>query len=168
MIDPQLTARQRAQLPIDRWGARRGLSTGGAAPPMRPMTIAPGLVDKSVRDPGTTNDDLVVRDRGSWYHRSYAIPAGVSMISWTDAGPDRPILHVAQQTLATQVGTSASRYPYLPESPTGGMHTMAPHAVVRTSARYRTTQQMMPPRQDRLASGQYRGQSYSATTQTLR
>jgi hypothetical protein len=167
MIDPTLSALQRAQHPMDRWSPRRNLSAGGPPRLPRPMTIGPGIVDNIVREPNL-NDAGVVHDRGPWYHRSYYIPAGNSRPSWTDAGPDRPSLHMSQQSISPTYGTSTSRFPFVPESPTGGMHTMTQPAITRTLPRFVQTVQMMPPRTDRLASGQYRGQSYSATTVPLR
>src|SRR5574342_36175 len=170
MTDPMLTARQRGPHPMDRWGERgHGLTGTGGAPALpRPMTLAPGMVDDQARYPGTANDQTVVRDRGPWYHMAYYIPAGRSWISWTDAGPDRASLHVAQQTYYRQRGASNSRFPYDPASPTGGLHTDTPHAVALSLPRYRQNQQVTPGRRVQLASGQYRGQSYSATTVPLR
>ena len=67
-------------------------------------------------------------------------------------------------TLRTMVGNTRSRYPVIEGSPTTGMHTMVTPGVARTVQRYVRTPQMVPARVDRLAPGQYSGQTYSQTT----
>lgn len=148
---------------MDRWAARRGPSAGGVDQ-ASPRTLAPGLDTELTRYPGTVNDTLIIRDRGPWYASPRYVPPPVTWVNWTAAGPTRPELHVRNVSLRTMVGNTASRFPYLPSSPTGGMHTMVTPGVARTVARFVRTPQMVPGRPDRLSPGQYTGQTYSQTT----
>jgi hypothetical protein len=159
-----MTRVQRSLVPIDRWHNRPGLS-GGGADFARPMTLAPGMDNTLVRDPQTSADDLILRDRGPWYHSEAVTPPPVTWISWTAAGPARPELHVRNHSLRKMVGNSRSRYPFVRNSPTGGMHTMSPNTVDRTVRRYQSVPQQTPGRNNRLLPGQYHGQTYSQTTQ---
>lgn len=152
--------------PIDRRHNRRGLS-GGGYDVATPMTIAPGLVSELARYPGTTNDAEILRDRGAWYNLPDYTPPPITWINWTEAGPPRAELHMRNATWREEAGSSRSRFPYLPLSPTGGMHTMIPSGpggVRQTAPRYQSTPQMQAARQDRLATARYAGQSYSQTT----
>lgn len=156
------TVRQRTAPPIDRRHARRGEAAGGYDT-TNPRTLAPGLETELARYPGTVFDGRITRDRGPYYDHDTYIPAGQSWVSWTAAGPTRPELHMRNATLRQLVGNSRSRYPVI-NSPSTGMHTMGVAGVARTGQRYVKTPQMMPGRQDRLAAGQYAGQTYSQTT----
>lgn len=160
---PDMTVRQRTKPAIDRWTARLNLSAGGVDL-ARPMTLAPGMDTEIVRDPRTNHDALITYDRGPWYHREQATPAGVSWISWSAAGPARPELHVRNHTLRKMAGNSRSRYPFVKGSPTGGMHTMSAGTVDRTVRRYGSVPQQTGARIHRLLPGQYHGQTYSQTT----
>lgn len=158
-----MTRRQRCAPPMDRWTARRGESAGGYDQ-TSPRTLAVGLDDERTRYPGTVFDGLIQRDRGPFYMSPRYIPPPVTWISWTAAGPTRPELHMRNASLREMVGNTRSRFP-VTNSPTTGMHTMGPAGVARTVDRYVTTPQMTGARIDRLAPGQYSGQTYSQTTQ---
>jgi hypothetical protein len=163
VTDAELTRRQRSIPPADRWTARR-LESGGGYDVASPRTLAVGMEDDSARYPGTVFDGQICRDRGPYYAAPRFIPPPITWISWTAAGPTRPELGMRQATLREMVGNTRSRFPVVPGAPTTGMHTMIPAGVARTVPRYVTTQQMVPARVDRLAPGQYSGQTYSQTT----
>lgn len=157
-----LSDRQRAPIVVDRSHARLGTSAGGVDR-AHPMTLAAGLVDQQARYPATLFDRLIRRDRGPYFQKARVIPPGNAWVSWTGAGPARPELHARNQTWRREVGSSNSRFPVV-DSPTTGMHTMTPSTVARTLPRYVETQQMLPPRQNRLSNARYSGQTYSQTT----
>jgi len=157
-----LTERQRTAPPIDRWSARRGES-GGGYDTTSPRTLAPGIDNQLHRYPGTVFDGQIMRDRGPFYMQPRYTPPADGWVNWTEAGPTRPELHMRNATLRTMVGNSNSRYPTI-SSPTGGMHTMITPGVARTVQRYVTAPQMTGARINRLAPGQYSGQTYSQTT----
>lgn len=142
---------------------RRGEAAGGYDT-TSPRTLAPGIDNELARYPGTAFDQRVRRDRGPFYQRPTYLPPPQTWVNWTAAGPPRPELHMRNATLRTMVGTSASRFPTVAGSPTGGMHTMTPSGVSRTVPRYVSTPQMTAARQMRLSPGQYSGQTYSQTT----
>jgi hypothetical protein len=159
-----LTERQRAAPPVNRWAARRGLSMGGVDT-TKPLTLHPGLVDDRARYPGTVFDGRIIRDRQPVYDHPRYIPPPLTWVNWTAAGPTRPELHMRNESLRLMVGNSASRYPVIPGSPTGGMHTSMPGpGVTRSIRRYVVTPQMRAGRPDRLAASQYSGQTYSQST----
>lgn len=158
-----LTVRQRTAPPIDRWSARR-LKSGGGYDTTSPRTLAPGLDTELTRYPGTVFDSQIVRDRGPYFAAPRYTPPAVSWISWTAAGPLRPELNMRNTTWREMVGNSASRFPFIEGSPTGGMHTMGPAGVARTVQRYVTTPQMTSARIDRLSPALYASQTYSQTT----
>lgn len=162
-MDAALTQRQRTAPPIDRWSARRKES-GGGYDVASPRTLAVGLETEDARYPGTVFDTQIQRDRGPYYSAPRFIPPPVTWISWTAAGPTRPELGMRNATLREMVGNTRSRFPVVPDAPTKGMHTMTPSGVSRTVPRFVTTPQMVPARIDRLAPGQYSGQTYSQTT----
>jgi hypothetical protein len=159
--------RQRATPPIDRRHNRRGLS-GGGYDTAHPMTIAPGIESELPRYPGTTNDAEIHRDRAPWYNMPDYPTVGNGWVNWTLAGPPRAELHMRNATWRPMEGNSRSRFPFLPQSPTGGMHTMIPSgpgSVRQTAPRYQSgNPQMQAARVDRLAGARYAGQSYSQTT----
>lgn len=163
-----LTARQRAAPPIDRRSLRRGLSAGGYDT-AEGHTLAPGLETEMARYPGTVNDGGIIRDRTPFYSTSHYIGAAQSWVNWTEAGPPRAELHMRTTEFREMDGNSRSRFPFIPSSPTGGMHTMTPSgpgSVRQTAGRYVGSglPQMQAARVDRLASARYTGQSYSQTT----
>lgn len=163
--DAYLTARQRAAVPYNRQSARRGLAAGGYDR-ADPMTLAPGLESETTRYPGTVFDQGITRDRGAFFAQPRYMPPAQSWVNWTEAGPLRPELHGRNASLRTMQGNTDSRYPTV-NSPTGGLHTMVPSGPAgsdQTPGRYRAVPQMRYARTDRLASGQYRGQSFSQTT----
>lgn len=160
-----LSARQRTVPPIDRWSARgHGQESGGGYDMTSPRTLAPGLDSELARYPGTVFDSEVLRDRGPFYEVPRYTPPADNWVNWTKAGPTRPELHMRCVTLRDMVGNSASRFPYVAGSPTGGMHTMGTAGVARTVDRYVTTPQMVGARTDRLAPAVYASQTYSQTT----
>jgi hypothetical protein len=129
------------------------------------MTLAPGLTDDKARYPGAPFDGLILRDRMPWFRQSRYVPPPVTWVNWTAAGPVRPELHMRQTSYRRERGTSMSRFPVMPGSPTGGMHTSMPGpGVTRSVARYVQTPQMRAARTDRLQASQYSGQTYSQTT----
>lgn len=157
---------QRQPIPVDRRTPRRGVGRGGYDT-AHPMTLAPGFDDTNARYPGTLGDTRVFRDRGPYYQRPTYIPPGDGWKNWTADGPARPELHMRNVTFRIMAGNSASRYP-LVNTPTGGLHTNTEAGVKRTVRRYVTAQQMVGARVNRLALGQYAGQTYSQTTTVLR
>lgn len=157
-----LQARQRAAVPINRSAPRRGEAAGGYDTATG-RTIARGIETEESRYPGTVFDREITRDRGPYYDHDRYMPPAQSWVDWTSAGPVRPELHMRNYTLRDLVGNSRSRYPVVNTASTG-MHTMTPAGVARTVPRYVETPQMTPARQDRLAAGQYAGQTYSQTT----
>jgi hypothetical protein len=163
---PRLTARQRTAPPIDRWSNRaHGDVSSGGVDVANPRTLAPGLETEQTRYPGDAFDSQIMRDRGPFYMRPHYQPAAESWVNWTAAGPLRPELHMRNATLREMVGNSNSRYPVVINAPTTGMHTMIPGpGAQRTVQRYVTTPQMTAARINRLAPGQYAGQTYSQTT----
>lgn len=162
---PALTARQRAAPPIDRWHARR-MEAGGGYDRVNPLTLAPGMENEQSRYPNMTANEAVKYERAPFYSAECRSPVGNSWVDWTAAGPPRAELHMRCVTFRIEEGTSASRYPFIPSSPTGGRHTMTPNAVSRTTPRYVDSglPQMTSARVDRLAAARYAGQSYSQTT----
>lgn len=160
---PELTARQRSPHPIDKRSARRGESAGGYDRSM-PMTLAPGLETELARYPGTEYDGRIQRDRVPFYSYEVRSPVGDSWVDWTAAGPPRAELHMRTTQWRQEAGYGATRYPVMPGSPTGGMHTMIPSGVSRTTPRFVETPQMRGARINRLSSSRYTGQSYSQTT----
>lgn len=142
---------------------RRGLAAGGYDT-STPMTLAPGLETELARYPGTVYDQGVRRDRMPFYSATVRSAVGDSWVNWTAAGPPRAELHMRTTEYRQEVGRGATRYPFIPTSPTGGRHTMTPHGVARTVQRYAETQQQTGARINRLSSARYSGQSYSQTT----
>lgn len=161
----ELSARQRSAPPIDKRHARRG-PAGGGYDTSRPLTLAPGLETELARYPGTTGDSAITRDRRPFYSHTEYVPPPVTWVNWTAAGPQRAELHMRTVDLRRERGTSAGRYPYVPSSPTGGMHTMTPGVPSLTQQRYvgAGLPQMRGARINRLAPARYSGQSYSQTT----
>ena len=164
---PELSARQRQAPPINRTHARLGRSGGGYDVAV-PRTLAPGMETELARFPGTTNDAELMRQRIPFYSFGQYRAAGDSWVNWTAAGPPRAELHMGTATIRPEAGASRSRFPFVPGSPTGGMHTMIPSgpgSIAATLPRYQSgNPQMRGARQDRLASARYNGQSYSQTT----
>lgn len=158
-----MSTRQRAAPPIDRTSLRRGLSAGGYDT-ATPMTLAPGLETELPRYPGTVYDGQVVRERVPFYSATVRSSLGDSWVDWTAAGPPRAELHMRTTEWRQESGRGSSRFPVNPTSPTGGYHTMTPHGVQRTAARYQDTPQQTGARINRLSSSRYNGQSYSQTT----
>lgn len=117
-----------------------------------------------MRYPGTVYDGAILRDRQPTIHRAYYRPAGDNWVNWTAAGPVKPTLHMRQASFREMVGNSASRFPYNPDSPTGGLHTNVQQATPRMLKRYQATPQQRGTRTNRLAASQYYGQSYSQQT----
>lgn len=127
------------------------------------MTLAPGMNNQLVRDPGAVNDSKIVHDRHPYYQRARFVPQGQAEVDWTRSGPRRPDLHMRNMTYARQQGSTASRFPVV-DSPTTGRHTDTPNATSRTLPRYVMTPQMIPGRVNRLSAAVYSGQTYSQTT----
>lgn len=163
MPDEALSQRQRAAPPIDRWHARRGNASGGYDT-SHPMTLAPGMENSQARYPGTEFDSAVRRDKGPFYHVEQKGNVGDGWVNWTAAGPPRAELHVRTDTY--RVWAKGGRFPFDPNSPTGGRHTMVPSATTYTTPRYVDSglPQMRGTRQNRLSAARYSGQSYSQTT----
>jgi len=158
-----LSARQRSAPPIDRWHNRRGLSAGGYDT-TNPLTLAPGMENDQARYPGTVYDTAVQRERVPYYHAETRGNVGDGWVNWTAAGPPRAELHMRTVQYRTEQG--GTRYPFIPDSPTGGRHTMVPNATAYTMPRYVSGEvpQMTGARVNRLAAARYQGQSYSQVT----
>lgn len=158
-----LSQRQRAAPPIDRYHLRRGLS-GGGYDTTHPMTLAPGMENDLARYPGTVHDGGVLRERRPYYHAETRSAVGDGWVNWTAAGPPRAELHM--RTTEYRVEQGGTRYPFIPSSPTGGRHTMVPNATAYTMPRYVDGQipQMSGARINRLSAARYAGQSYSQST----
>lgn len=159
-----LTQRQRTPPPIDRWSARRGPSAGGVDYAVG-RTLARGIDDELDRVTTGSLDKGVMWDRTPWMHREERSPVGDGWVNWTEAGPVRPELHMRNMTYRRMAGNDKGRFPYIPGSPTGGMHTMVRPAVAGTVARYQDMPQMRGARVDRLSPARYSGQTYSQVTQ---
>lgn len=160
-----LTFLQRRTPPAnDRVTTRRTIESSGGREKADPRTLAVGIDDFHSRYPGTVYDSQLVRDRGPYYQADRIIPPGNNWVSWTAAGPQRPELHMRNVTFREMQGNTTSRYP-VANTPSGGLHTMTPPGVAYTVPRYVTTPQMTGARVNRLLPGQYRGQTYSQTTQ---
>jgi hypothetical protein len=162
---PDLSARQRATPPADRWHLRRGLSAGGYDT-THPMTLAPGMENDLPRYPGTVYDGGVDRERQPYYHVETKSNVGDGWVNWTAAGPPRAELHMRTTEYRRESGYGSRRFPFIPSSPTGGMHTMTPTSTAYTMPRYVSGQipQMTAARINRLAAARYAGQSYSQST----
>lgn len=163
VLTPELTARQRSPHPIDKRSMRRGESAGGYDT-STPMTLAVGLETELARYPGTLYDEGVRRDRMPFYSVGVRSAVGDSWVDWTAAGPPRAELHMRTTEWRQEAGRGSTRYPVVPGSPTGGMHTSVRSGVDRTLPRFQETQQMRGARINRLSSSRYSGQSYSQTT----
>jgi len=163
MPRPDLTRRQRAAPPINRYSLRRGLSAGGYDT-MNPLTLAVGMENDLARYPGTVYDTGVQRGRQPFYSATLYRPAGDGWVNWTEAGPPRAELHMSTTEWRHEQG--GTRYPFIADSPTNGRHTMVPNGVSRTVQRYvgGEVPQMTGARINRLAAARYAGQSYSQTT----
>ena len=164
--------------PYDRYRPRHagaGGSRGGTDGRGVGHAITPGLVDGVIREGSGVNtwDRLTSHERMPWYDRDYMVGQDNTLVDWTRSGPIRPSLHMLNQTVRKLVGTDATRnldpHPVIRGSGTEdqghGMHTN-PASRLLTLDRYRHTQQQSQPRQDRLSSSRYAGQSYSQTTRT--
>jgi|SRR5262245_868815 len=165
MPDYLMSLRQRSPHPIDKRSARR-MEAGGGYDVAHPMTLAPGLETELPRYPGTVYDAEIVRERRPWYSIDVRSPVGDSWVDWTAAGPPRPELHMRTTDWREEQGASKSRFPFDPNSPTGGRHTMVHSGVKITTPRYVDSgnPQMRGARINRLSNARYAGQSYSQTT----
>lgn len=143
-------------------------SRGGPAPELYRRTLARGMDDESTRYPGTANDTTIQRDKGPWLPTDTLRAAAGGWYDWTAAGPPRPEIHQRNVTLRIMQGTSRTRNLQNPLDPNLGLHSMPAPGVVGTHQRFLdpANPRMRKPRQDRLSDGQYKGQSYSATTRT--
>lgn len=180
--------KQRDAVPFNRRPPRRRNSTGGEVRLLMRRTLVEGMDGESTRYPGTVNDTKIHRQQQPWYSAAAYTPAGISWVNWTAAGPTRPELHMRDATYRLMQGNSQTRnllnpgpgeavvapgYRSMPDGrivqPTRpmrvGLHTDPKRAARVTVERYTNgNPQMRRPRQDRLRSGQYTGQSYSQTT----
>jgi hypothetical protein len=165
MPEADLSARQRATPPSDRWHLRRGLSAGGYDT-SNPMTLAPGMENDLARYPGTVYDGAVSRDRQPYYHAEVRGNVGDGWVNWTAAGPTRAELHMRTTEYRRESGFGSRRFPFIADSPTGGRHTMTPTSTAYTTPRFVNGQvpQMTAARINRLSSARYAGQSFSQTT----
>lgn len=179
---------QRDPVPFDRRPVRRRNSTGGETKQLIRRTLAAGMDSESTRHPGTVNDTGITRQQQPWYPMDTYTPAGDSWVNWTAAGPVRPELHMRDTSYRLMQGNSQTRQLLYPgqgpkviapgyrTTPDGqiiqpttttrvGLHTDPKRAARITVERYTNgNPRMRQPRQDRLRSGQYTGQSYSQTT----
>lgn len=117
------------------------------------------------------NDVGIQRDRTPWYDRDYSTSNHDALVNWVDCGPIRPSLHMRQQTVTRQQGTSATRnfdpHPigsYGTQDQSHGMHTNPPLWKTASLKNFRDRQQQQPARVNRLSPAVYTGQSYSQTT----
>lgn len=130
------------------------LSDSGGGPPFEGRIRDSRNVSQIDRGfaPGDTNDKLVNKSRGPWYHRPYYIPPPIP-VNWTQAGPVRNELHMRTYTYRKESGES---FQYRE-----GMHTMVPR---QNAQKQIGKERMTSARQNRLTVQRYRGQSYSNTT----
>lgn len=160
-----LTSRQRATPPFNDEPPRRRDSQGGPVVLGYRRTLAPGMEDETTRYPGTTNDERITRDKTPWFPKDNPPRVGDSWVNWTAAGPCRPEMHQRNVTIRQMVGTSNTRNMANPLDPRVGLHTDPKSPALGVIQRYTNgNPQMARPRQDRLLSGQYQGQSYSQQT----
>jgi hypothetical protein len=157
-----LSALQRRTPPQGDYSGRYGLSEGGsdAVAGLRQLRPDPAYRDRY--DP-EVNDDGIRRDRFPFYEADRFIPPGEGLVNWTAAGPRRPELHMRQTSYRREAGSSNTRFPFVPESPTTGLHTQVKPGT-GTIERFYQTAQMRPGKQNVLVPGQYSGQTYSQTT----
>lgn len=135
-------------------GNERNSSTGG---PEFAGPVGTHRVDVThTRFMGNSNDTLVVRDRGPWFHSSYYIGPGSGVVNWTEAGPSRPSLHLHRFNWRRVAGWSGQTRE--------GMHTMIPSNNPQLQS---GKQRMQRTSQNMLTVQRYRGQSYSQTTKVL-
>ena len=163
--------RQTTPIPAKSGVPSHGRTSSGGPPPLgkRVAAFVRMLRDKQyggsvTRTLGTAFDRLIMRDRHPTYYRGTYIPPGDNWVSWTAAGPARPALHMRQATYRPWAGSSSSRFPYIPTSPTGGLHTDTGHSKPRTERRYAATPQQQAARINRLSPSRYHGQTYSQQT----
>lgn len=116
-------------------------------------------------------EDQIQHERMPWYHQGYVGSNGNAWVDWTRSGPIRPSLHMLQQTVRRQQGSSATRnFDPHPVSTLGiqdqghGMHTNPPQSKVGVNARRANRAQQTAARVNRLSPSIYSGQSYSQTT----
>lgn len=160
-----LSLRQRATPPFNDQPPRRRDSLGGAVALGERRTLAPGMEDEATRYPGTVFDSGIWRDKTPWYPVDNLPRVGDSWVNWTAAGPERPELHQRNVTVRTMAGTSNTRNLPNPLDRRVGLHTDPKTPSLAVVERYANgNPRMQQPRQDRLLSGQYQGQSYSQTT----
>lgn len=152
--------------PFNRVPPRIRDSRGGSAPILFRRTLAPGMDNEATRFPGTANDTTIQRDKGPWLPTDNLLGAASGWVDWTAAGPPRPELHQRNVTLRIMQGTSRTRALQNPLDRWQGLHSMPVPGAVGPHQRFINPEnpRMRKPRQDRLLSGQYTGQSYSATT----
>lgn len=123
------------------------------------------------REQANPNEQTIQHERFPWYDRDYMTSHHDTLVNWTDCGPIRPALHMRQETVNRQVGTSATRnFDPHPISSFGiqdqghGMHTNPPLTKIATNRNFRDRQQQQPARVNRLSPAVYTGQSFSQTT----
>lgn len=156
---------QRDPVPFNRRPPRRDNSRGGPPPTLIRRTLQPDMDGEEARYSPTTNDGLIRHDHTPWYPMFHYGPAATGWVNWTACGPPRPELHMRTLEYRRMAGTSRTRFPVNPLDPKVGLHTDPSAAIPRTVPRFvGPNPQMTKPRQDRLAMGQYSGQSYSQTT----
>lgn len=160
----ELTALQRRTPPQEYRGPRRRDSSGGSPPHLVRRTLVDGMEGESTRFPGTVNDTLIRRDHTPWWPSDRVSPVGDSWVNWTAAGPPRPELHMRVVNLRTMEGNTRTRNLPNPQDRNMGLHTDPRGPMAGKVTRYGAKGTMQKPRQDRLLSGQYAGQSYSQTT----
>ncbi|MGA5128804.1 hypothetical protein ACPCTO_03255 [Streptomyces olivoreticuli] len=149
-----------AQVPYDTGTLRRGDGSGGAPLWGRVRGGRPPL--ERVQGPAFANrsSDTETRLRGSYWRAGNYIPAR-DPLRWTDAGPIRMEMHQHVFTYRKWSGGS--------HSDREGLHTGTPVPIrAKRTAGSNKPVRMARPRRTRLTVQQYRGQTYSSTTQVLR
>jgi len=123
------------------------------------------------RERANPNEESIQHERFPFYDQDYIGSHHDTLVNWTDCGPIRPSLHMRQETINRQVGTSNTRnqdpWPittYGIQDSGHGMHTTPEGYKQATNRNFRARQQQQPARINRLSPAVYTGQSYSQTT----
>ena len=127
-------------------------------------------VPTRTRENANSLESQVQHERVPWLHTGYVGSHTTSWVDW-DATPARPSLHMLQQTLRRQQGSSATRaFDPHPVATFGmqdqghGMHTNPPQPKAGVNGKRAARQQQTGARVNRLSPQVYSGQSYSRVT----
>ncbi len=172
---PMSTPRPASPNSAEPFVPRHAAGSGVGGPPSPPGVgrLIPRWSDPGplTREQANPNEQSIQHERTPWYDQDYMTSNHDTLVNWTDCGPIRPSLHMRQETINRQVGTSATRnFDPRPIQAFGsqdqghGMHTNPEAYKQSTNRNFRSKVQQQPARINRLSPGVYTGQSYSQTT----